>query len=699
MPPNTAGGGTAQFFAAKYLGWVYAPTTGTYTFGCKADDACQVWIDGMGLVASGMTSGGSSPNYYGVCNACGGVAGTVSLTAGTWYAIEVDYTQVGGGAGISLYWTPPGGQQGDIPASDLAYPSLSGAAGGGQWQATISWPQQSNPGGASNPPNTNYAVQQFLLSPSGSVTSSGTLCQTTGDSCTTSNLGQGTVSGYYADAESGDGFWTPSTTEPGGGGYLWADAPQPSVATPTNSGSLSVNWPALGNGAHFGVVWNTQNSGSGASMSSDLGTGQTSYTIGGLQPDTQYYVWIDAWIPEPSGVGDNACANGSGGGCYWSGAAPFPQWTLANPPTSLVVTGASNSLSGSWSPNGNPNTTNYSWSVTPAGSSSTSLTGTTGTQAATASPLVCQSNYSFAVWAVNGANVPTTQTAVTSETGTCSPPPKVALEVDNGLSQTASTSVTLDIQATDANYAQSQLKMRFSNDGSAWSTWQSYAATATWTLTGAPGPNTVYAEVQDPQDGLGSAIATISYDSSLSTVTSGSGTACAYEGTSATCTNNPIVTATFTVPSGAVSMETSLDGENWSQPRDAKASVSLVLPTGDGLKAVFARYFNQDNVATPEGPDYFVLDTTPPAIQSVSWLNNAAATDAGAATLVIQASDNITPASALQVSISGAATWSGVLPSNEQIPLTLTGTGYVTVDVKVSDQAGNTATAQAGIYN
>ena len=39
--------------------------------------------------------------------------------------------------------------------------------------------------------------------------------------------------------------------------------------------------------------------------------------------------------------------------------------------------------------------------------------------------------------------------------------------------------------------------MRFSNDGSTWSTWQSYNTTATWTLAAGGGTRTVYGEYRD----------------------------------------------------------------------------------------------------------------------------------------------------------------------------------------------------------
>ncbi len=691
MPATAAQGGTAQGFAAKLLGWLYAPSTGTYTIGCRADDACQVWVNGT-IVADGMTSAGPAPNYYGACNACGGVAGGIALTAGNWYPLEVDYAQGGGAAALDLYWIPPGGARADVPAGDLAYPVLAGAAGGSFGNAALSWAPDGNPAG------TGYQLLRDVLSPSGGIAATGVIYQGAATSFTTTDLQAGEVTAYYVRAVSGDGFWTPSTVEPGGGGYLYADTPPPTVAPPSTTGQITVSWSDVGDGAHYAVIWSVEPSYGTFQTSGDLGAGSTGYTISGLEANTEYFVALDAWIPETAGVGGQRCTGGSGGGCWWAGATDGGQWTLAAPVSSLQVSGAGSAVTLSWDDNGNPSGTVYRWSVAPPGGSATTATGSTTGLQAVASGLSCQTDYASAVYAINGAGVPSATVAATAETGICPPAPEVGLSIDDGLAQTSSASVTLDVTASDVNYPQPQLQMRFSNDGSAWSSWQPYAATAAWTVDGAAGPNTVYAQVRDPDGGVGSATATITYDSSLSSLTGTAGAPCSYLGLAALCVRSPIITAPFAMPSGSVAMEISLDNTNWSPPQDAKAQVDLVLPSGDGLKAVFARYFNRQDVATTAAPDYYVLDTAPPSVQ-VGWLGDAAVTDSGAATLTVQAADAVMPVASLKVDVGGAAAWSGRLPPDGQIPLTLSGRGYVTVTVTVTDPAGNEATATAGIYN
>ncbi len=690
MPVGTAGGGTAQGFAAKFLGWLHAPATGAYDIGCRADDACQVWVNGA-IVVDGMSGGGPYPDYYGACNACSGVSGSIVLTAGDWYPVEVDYTQGRGGASLAFYWTPPGGAQADVPAADLAYPVLAGAQGGSQGNATISWASNGNPAGST------YQLERYVLSPSGGASDGTVLYLGPGTSYTTTDLQPGELTAYFARAASGDGFWTPYATEPGGGGYLYADTPAPTVAVPSSSASLTVTWPDVGGGAHYAVIWSSQPDFGTVDESGDLGSGVTTYVIAGLAPNTAYYVALNAWVPELSGVGDQICTGGAGGGCWWADAGGG-QWTLANPPASLQVSGAGSALTLSWGGGGNPAGTSYRWSVGPLDSGTAGASGVTAALQAVAAGLSCQTDYTGSVLAVNGAGVAGTAVSAAAETGICPPSPQVGLSIDNGLAQTSSTSVTLDVTATDVNYTQAELRMRVSDDGSTWSAWGPYAATASWMIDGTAGPNTVYVQVEDPDGGVGSATATITYDSSLSVVAGSQGGQCVYRGMQALCVASPVITAAFAMPAGSVSMEISFDNTSWSAPQDATGTVDLVLPTGDGLKAVFARYFDRRDIATAAGPDYFVLETTPPSVEA-SWLEGAAVTDAGAATLMVRASDGVMPSTSLNAVVAGAASWSGPLPASGQIPLTLSGSGYVTVTVTVTDPAGNAASAEAGIYN
>ncbi|HMF32740.1 MAG TPA: 6-bladed beta-propeller [Candidatus Lokiarchaeia archaeon] len=66
------------------------------------------------------------------------------------------------------------------------------------------------------------------------------------------------------------------------------------------------------------------------------------------------------------------------------------------------------------------------------------------------------------------------------------PPENLSVTINNGAEQTATRNVTLSLSATGAT------KMCFSNDGTAWSTWEPFASTKAWNLTVGSGYKTVY---------------------------------------------------------------------------------------------------------------------------------------------------------------------------------------------------------------
>jgi PKD repeat protein/RNA polymerase subunit RPABC4/transcription elongation factor Spt4 len=70
---------------------------------------------------------------------------------------------------------------------------------------------------------------------------------------------------------------------------------------------------------------------------------------------------------------------------------------------------------------------------------------------------------------------------------------KGSIKINNGASSTNTATVTLDL----ADPSSSVVEMRFSNDNNEWSDWQTYAATASWTLTQGDGTKTVYVQFKD----------------------------------------------------------------------------------------------------------------------------------------------------------------------------------------------------------
>ena len=84
-------------------------------------------------------------------------------------------------------------------------------------------------------------------------------------------------------------------------------------------------------------------------------------------------------------------------------------------------------------------------------------------------------------------------------------PPTGSVTIAGGAASTSSAAVTLGLSATDPEPSSGVSQMRFSNDGTTFSAYQPYAATAAWSLAPGDGTRTVYAQFRDA-DGHESAV-------------------------------------------------------------------------------------------------------------------------------------------------------------------------------------------------
>jgi hypothetical protein len=74
-------------------------------------------------------------------------------------------------------------------------------------------------------------------------------------------------------------------------------------------------------------------------------------------------------------------------------------------------------------------------------------------------------------------------------------PPAGSIQINGGAAYTTSTSVTLNLSASDGTSGVNQ--MRFQNSGGSWSAWEAYATSKAWTLVAGDGTKTVYAQFRD----------------------------------------------------------------------------------------------------------------------------------------------------------------------------------------------------------
>lgn len=277
--------------------------------------------------------------------------------------------------------------------------------------------------------------------------------------------------------------------------------------------------------------------------------------------------------------------------------------------------------------------------------------------------------------------------------------PRVQLRINGGATSTDNRNVTLEIHATDDQAPQSLLKMRFSNDGTDWSAWESYQPARSWTLTEGEGRKSVWVQVQDAAGNPGGAIAEIFHRASLMPVTNTPAFFAATGSQGQFDTGSGAVAVQFVRVrelevrwadvTGAGTVRYGFDQAGYGGWETFAPARTIALPPQQGIQTLYAQLDDGRVFAVR-----FLMDTVPPTV-SAAWQGGASVTGpGGAAVLVLHAQDNVTRAEDLQVSVN-AGPWTSYQP---QIPLTLPGSGTQTVTVTVRDPAGNTASALLDMY-
>ncbi len=95
-------------FACRHTGQLIADGSGEYTISLESDDGSLLWLDDELLIDNDGN------------HAMDEVSTTLHLEAGA-HDIEIGYIEAGGGAGLILRWTPPGGSQQVVPAANLQH--------------------------------------------------------------------------------------------------------------------------------------------------------------------------------------------------------------------------------------------------------------------------------------------------------------------------------------------------------------------------------------------------------------------------------------------------------------------------------------------------------------------------------------------------------------------------------------------------
>jgi hypothetical protein len=272
--------------------------------------------------------------------------------------------------------------------------------------------------------------------------------------------------------------------------------------------------------------------------------------------------------------------------------------------------------------------------------------------------------------------------------------PSGTVVINSGATTTMSTSVTLTLAATDTTTSVSE--MAFSNDGTTWSTWQTYATSATWMLTSTDGVKTVRVRFRDAAGNVSvptTATITLAMSPTVNTF--------AING-EATITNSTIVSLTISASDAndlgsALGMAFSNDGSSWSEWRSYATSAAWTLSTGDGSKTVSVKCKDVAGNESTVVSASIELDTTAPA-GSVAVNSGAVTTTSTSVSLTVNASDTSYGATGLQMAFSNDGTnWSDWQTYATSATWTLSGTdGEKTVYARFRDRAGNVSATATG---
>ncbi|TLM64287.1 MAG: hypothetical protein FDZ69_11855 [Deltaproteobacteria bacterium] len=272
--------------------------------------------------------------------------------------------------------------------------------------------------------------------------------------------------------------------------------------------------------------------------------------------------------------------------------------------------------------------------------------------------------------------------------------PAGAITINDGAVLTGNPAVTVTlVAADDSGVAEVQL----SSSSTTWpAAWTPFAAQLPFTLGGADGTKTVYARFRDAAGNVSAAISdTIVYRQGVSPA-AGSGGVVTINGGAAYATATA-ATLTLTKPEDAVTqMALSTDGTTWGAWAAFASPKAVTLPTGDGVKTVYAKFKTAVATLPTIYSDSIVLDTLAPA-GSVLINNGAAVTNSAAVTLTLAGID-LNGVAKMRFSENGT-TWSGWENYATTRNFTFTGAdGAKTISVQFQDGAGKiSATLKDGI--
>lgn len=285
-------------------------------------------------------------------------------------------------------------------------------------------------------------------------------------------------------------------------------------------------------------------------------------------------------------------------------------------------------------------------------------------------------------------------------------PPSVTLTINGGAESTTGATVTLTLTVQDNASTASQMRMRFSNDGNLWSSWEPFQQMKSWNITStsyggtsSAGIKKVYAQVCDQAQNVALAVAEIGYNptppsGSVTIVGGASGT---WNGQLAlfTKSDSPVLNLNY---SGASQVRFDPGTGVWGDWESYKAQKVVYLVKSQGACRLRVQVKDAYGVAGTPQEFIVVVDPIPPTISTLRGLAGATATRTSSVTLEITASDNLPSTLQYSYQINGGSWTAYANLTGGTITVSGLSSGVNVINVSVKDLAGNASQKSVTIF-
>ncbi|MFX0005997.1 MAG: hypothetical protein ACFFAV_04620 [Candidatus Hermodarchaeota archaeon] len=262
--------------------------------------------------------------------------------------------------------------------------------------------------------------------------------------------------------------------------------------------------------------------------------------------------------------------------------------------------------------------------------------------------------------------------------------PSGSIIINNDDAWTSSTSVTLTLTYNDATSGINQV--RYSNDGSSWTSWEAPAVTRAWTLAAGDGSKIVFYEIMD-----NSGLVYQDNDTIELATTGPTGSVIINNNDAWTTSISVTLTLTYSDPtSGVDKVRFSNDGSLWSEWEDPVGTRAWLLPVGDALsKTIYYEIRNNAGLIF-QTTDSIGLDTTDPMC---SILVNGGDIWTNSTSVILSLTYADTTSGVYQVRYSNdGSSWTGwEEPNATKAWILSTGEGSKNVYYEIKDNAGLTS--------